>query len=165
MQIVLDTLKSYQPIVIIAMIIVIIILLFMQIINRVEINRIEKRYKKIMKNSVGKNLEEMVYEYNDKVEKSLDTAKRIEAMYADVDGRLKRCVQKVSVIRYRAFEDVGSDLSYSIAMLDEANNGLVITGIYGRNESTSFTKPIENGISKYDLSEEEKLAIRSAINK
>lgn len=165
MQVVIDTLKDYQSIVILAMVIIMIILLFLQILNRVEINRIEKRYKKMMKSSVGKNLEEMVFEYNEKVDKALATASNIESMYKDVDGRLKRCVQKVSVIRYRAFENVGSDLSYSIAMLDEMNNGLVITGIYGRSESTSFTKPIENGISKYDLSEEEKLAIRSAINK
>jgi hypothetical protein len=135
----------------------------MQILDRVEINRIEKRYKKLMKGSVGRNLEEMILEYNDKVDQSLSTAKHIETLYEDVDGRLRKCVQKVSVKRYRAFEDVGSDLSYSIAMLDDYNNGLVITGIYGRSESTSFTKPIENGISKYDLSEEEKQAVKNAM--
>jgi hypothetical protein len=164
MEIILDTIKNYEPLAILILIAIIIILLFMQIINRVEINRIEKRYKKLMKGSVGKNLEEMIFEYNNKVDESLKTAKHIESLYVDVDGRLRKCVQKVSVIRYRAFDDVGSDLSYSIAMLDDSNSGLVITGIYGRSESTSFTKPVENGISKYDLSEEEKLAIKNAIN-
>lgn len=164
MEIVIDTIKSYQYVVILVLVVIIIILLFMQILDRVEINRIEKRYKKLMKGSAGKNLEEMIYEYNNKIDKSLEISKHIESMYLDVDERLKKCVQKVSVIRYRAFDDVGSDLSYSIAMLDGNNNGLVITGIYGRSETTSFTKPVENGISKYDLSEEEKLAIKSAIN-
>jgi hypothetical protein len=164
MEVFLDTIKSYEIIVILIMIGLIIILILMQILNKVEINRIEKRYKKLMKGSVGKNLEEMIFEYNSKVDKSLASAKHIEDMYLDVDNRLRKCIQKISVIRYRAFDDVGSDLSYSIAILDDYNNGLVITGIYGRSESTSFTKPIENGISKYDLSEEEKLAIRNAIN-
>jgi hypothetical protein len=164
MEILLDTIKNYEPLAILILIVVAIILLFIQIINKVEINRIEKRYKKLMKGSSGKNIEEMIFEYNSKVDKSLDIAKNIESMYSNVDSRLRKCIQKVSVIRYRAFDDVGSDLSYSIAMLDDANNGLIITGIYGRSESTSFTKPVENGISKYDLSEEEKLAIKNAIN-
>lgn len=164
MEILMDIIKDYQLLIILVMLGIICVLLFMQIINTIEINRIEKRYKKLMKGSVGKNLEEMIFEYNSKVDKSLNTAKHIEDLYIDVDTRLRKCIQKVSVIRYRAFEDVGSDLSYSIAILDDYNNGLVITGIYGRSESTSFTKPIENGISKYDLSEEEKLAIKNAIN-
>lgn len=164
MGLVIDAIKPYELIIILGMIIVICILILLQILNNIELNRIEKRYKKLMKGSAGKNLEDMIFEYNDKVEKSLSTAKHIEELYSNVDGRLRRCIQKVSVIRYRAFEDVGSDLSYSIALLDDLNNGLVITGIYGRSESTSFTKPIENGISKYDLSEEEKLAIKNAIN-
>lgn len=165
MDILIDNIKSYESIVVLGLAVMVIILLFMQILDKVEINRLEKRYKKLMKGSTGKNLEEMIFDYNNKVDKSLDTVKHIESMYTDVEGRLRKCVQKVSVIRYRAFEDVGSDLSYSIAMLDDDNNGLVITGIYGRSESTSFTKPVENGISKYDLSEEEKLAIKNAINR
>jgi hypothetical protein len=164
MEILLDTIKNYEPLAILILIVIIIILMFVQIINKVEINRIEKRYKKLMKGSLGKNIEEMIFDYNNKVDKSLESAKSIEALYKDVDIRLRKCVQKVSVVRYRAFDDVGSDLSYSIAMLDDENNGLIITGIYGRSESTSFTKPVENGISKYDLSEEEKLAIKNAIN-
>lgn len=164
MEIFIDTIKNYQGIIMLVMIAIICILLLMQILNNIELKRLQKRYKKLMKGSLGKNIEEMILDYNEKVDKSLSTAKHIEEMYSNIDLRVKKCVQKVSVIRYRAFEDVGSDLSYSIALLDDENNGVVITGIYGRNESTSFTKPIENGISKYDLSEEEKLAIRSAIN-
>jgi hypothetical protein len=165
MEIFMDTIKNYEIIVILILIGIIFILVLMQILNKIEINRIEKRYKKLMKGTIGKNLEEMIFEYNNKVDKSLDTAKHIEEMYLDIDNRLRKCVQKISVIRYRAFDDVGSDLSYSIAILDDYNNGLVITGIYGRSESTSFTKPIENGISKYDLSEEEKFVLENAMNK
>lgn len=164
MEIFIDTIKNYQGIIMLVMIAIICIIILMQILNNIELNRLQKRYKKLMKGSMGKNIEEMIIDYNKKVDQSLSTAKHIEEMYSDIDSRVRKCVQKVSVIRYRAFEDVGSDLSYSIALLDDANDGIVITGIYGRSESTSFTKPIENGISKYDLSEEEKLAIRNAIN-
>ena len=66
--------------------------------------------------------------------------------------------------RYKAFEDIGSDLSYSIAMLDGNNNGVIITSIYSRNESITYAKPIDNGISRYDLSEEENSVLHQAIN-
>lgn len=72
---------------------------------------------------------------------------------------------KVSIVRYRAFEDVGSDLSYSIALLDNNNNGVILTGIYGRNESTTYAKPIDKGLSRYELSDEEKYVLKDAMNK
>jgi hypothetical protein len=164
MEIIIDTIKNYDYIIILALLVVVIILLLTEILNRVEINRLERKYKKMMKGTHGKSIEEMVIEYNGKVDESLQTAKNIEAAYSSIDTRLKNSIQKFSVVRYRAFDDVGSDLSFSIALLDEKNDGVVITGIYGRNECTTFAKPIENGISKYDLSDEEKLSIKNAIN-
>lgn len=162
---ILEILKNYESIIILVLVVLNIILIFSQILNKVEMNRLEKKYKKLMKGSAGKNIEEMVLEYNQKVDESLESAKHIEDLYNDVNEKLKKCVQKVAIVRYRAFDDVGSDLSFSIAFLDDKNNGVIFTGIYGRSECTTFAKPIENGISKYDLSEEEKLAVRNAVNK
>ncbi|EYE88651.1 hypothetical protein Q428_06740 [Fervidicella metallireducens AeB] len=164
MEYIIDIINNNQIFIIFGLIVVIVILFFIIIMNKVEINRLEKRYKKLMKGSSGKNIEDMIIEYNQKVEDALEVSKNIEEIYKNVDERLKKCIQRVGIVRYRAFDDVGSDLSFSIALLDENNAGVVVTGIYGRNECTTFAKPIENGISKYDLSEEEKLAIKNAIN-
>ena len=49
--------------------------------------------------------------------------------------------------------------------LDGNNDGVILTGIYGRNESTTYAKPIDKGISRYDLSEEENTVLKEAINK
>ena len=68
----------------------------------------------------------------------------------------KGCVQKVKLMRYNAFADTGSDLSYSLSLLDENNNGVVLSSIYGREDNRTYAKPIENGKSTYNLSEEEK---------
>lgn len=164
MDIVLDTLKNYEPVIIIGILVLLIILIFLQILNKVELNRMEKRYKRLMKGSAGKNLEEMIMEYGNKVDNALESAENIEKLYNNVNEKVKGCIQKNSLVRYRAFDDVGSDQSFSIALLDEKNDGFILTGIYGRNECTTFAKPVENGISKYDLSEEEKSAIKIAIN-
>ena len=86
-------------------------------------------------------------------------------LYKSMEKRIAGCFQKMSIIRYRAFEDVGSDLSFSIALLDNNDDGFILTGIYGRNESTTYAKPIDKGLSRYELSEEEKHVLQDAINK
>jgi hypothetical protein len=164
MEMIFEIIKDYQGLIMFVLIILVVILIFIEILNRIELSRVEKRYKKLMKGSHSKSIEEMVMENTHKVEESLERAKNIESVYKDVDNRVKKSIQKYSIVRFRAFEDVGSDLSYSIALLNQNNDGVVITGIYGRNESTTFAKPIENGISKYDLTDEEKTAIKNAIS-
>ena len=72
--------------------------------------------------------------------------------------------QKIGIVRYNAFKDTGSDLSFSLAILDAHNNGVVLNGIYARDSSNIYAKPIENGQSKYILSNEEKEAIYKAMN-
>ena len=68
------------------------------------------------------------------------------------------------MVRYNAFRDTGSDLSFTLALLDENNNGVVLNGIYSREMSNIYAKPIENGKSTYTLSDEEQKAIERAIN-
>ena len=55
-------------------------------------------------------------------------------------------------------------MSFALALLDEKNNGVVLNGIYSREMSNIYAKPVENGKSKYTISEEENLAIEKAIN-
>lgn len=72
-------------------------------------------------------------------------------------------IQKVSVIRFNPFKDVGGDQSFSIALLDFENNGFVISSIFMREGSKIYTKPVKNGQSEYALSEEEEKAIKKAL--
>ena len=70
----------------------------------------------------------------------------------------------MNIGRNRLFE-AASLLMHSIALLDDNNDGVVLTGIYARYESTTYAKPIDKGISRYDLSEEEKYVLKDAMNK
>lgn len=72
-------------------------------------------------------------------------------------------LQRVSVFRYDAFEDMGGKLSFSAALLDARGTGLVVSCINGRQEARTYAKPIEAGRSVYNLSPEEQEAIRLAI--
>lgn len=70
---------------------------------------------------------------------------------------------KIGMVRYNAFQDTGSNLSFAVALLDDKNTGIVINGIYSRDCSNIYSKPIENGKSNFILSSEEKEAIDIAI--
>lgn len=161
----LNTINQFIPYLFIAMAAIIVLLFIMVIVLFKAVGRVEDRYRRLMRGTNNKNLEEMLLERVDSIEEvhnvsaqALDECKRLEE-------KMQECIQKVAIMRYKAFEDVGSDLSFSIAMLDDKNDGVILTGIYGRQESTTYAKPIDKGISRYDLSEEELCVLNEAVNK
>lgn len=131
---VLNFISNFQSIIVIALSAIVIILFFTIIIQFKAINRLEDRYRKFMRGTDSKSIEELVITYLDRIDKSTEETEYMKKLYKSLDSKLNACIQKVSIVRYRAFEDVGSDLSYSIALLDNNNNGVILTGIYGRNE-------------------------------
>ncbi|WP_125154220.1 DUF4446 family protein [Clostridium rectalis] len=165
MQDVLNIINSFQPLIIIGLIVIIILLFILVIAQSKAISRLESKYKKFMRGVDNKNIEELINNYLDRVDRATKETGEMRDLYKMLDSKLQSCIQKVSIMRYRAFEDVGSDLSYSIALLNDKNNGIILTGIYGRNESTTYAKPIDKGISRYDLSDEEKHVLDEAMNK
>jgi hypothetical protein len=74
----------------------------------------------------------------------------------------KRHIDKVAVVRFNPFDGLGSNQSFSLAMLDSNNRGAVITSLFSRDSNRVYAKPIENGASTYPLSREEKEAIELA---
>jgi hypothetical protein len=82
---------------------------------------------------------------------------------AHLRQRVSGLVGTVGLTRYDAFPDVGGQLSYSAAFLDEAGDGVVLTAINGRSETRSYAKPVRAGRSDHNLSEEERAAIATAM--
>lgn len=157
--------ENYSAFIVAGLIVTTIVLFLVVIVQAKAINRLEKRYRRFMRGMDNKNLEELINSYLDKIDKASEECKSVKELYKSLEDRLNVCIQKTAIIRYRAFEDVGSDLSFSVALLDYKDNGIIITGIYGRNESTTYAKPIDKGISRYELSEEEEHVLKEAMNK
>lgn len=161
----MNNIQMYMPYIAIALAIVVFVQVILIIILFRSVGKVEKKYRKMMRGVNNKNIEELITSYLDRVDEANNNSQNAIEHAKLLEERLKKCVQKVAMVRYKAFEDVGSDLSFSIAILDENNDGIILTGIYGRNESTCYAKPIDKGISRYDLSEEEMSALNDAINK
>ncbi|MDA8096277.1 MAG: DUF4446 family protein [Clostridia bacterium] len=79
-----------------------------------------------------------------------------------MEEKLDGCVRTPPVLRYNAFDDIGSDLSFSVALLDAHGEGAVVTGLYSRTESRTYCKPVQDGTSTYPLTEEEQSAINQS---
>ncbi len=145
--------------------IIVIVLAVLYITSVINLKKLRTSYSKFMnKLGNGNNLEEMLQNYIKKVETVEARNEEIISYCKIIDDNIKRCSQKIGIVRYNAFKDVGSDLSFALAILDDYNNGVVLNGIYARDSSNIYAKPIENGASKYILSEEEKEAVNRAIN-
>ncbi|MGH4121435.1 MAG: DUF4446 family protein [Clostridium sp.] len=164
MQSIFNFINSAHIYITLVLMIFVLILIIIIITTYVSLNKLENKYRKLMRGVNNKNLEDMIISYLDKIDGVKEENVVMKQMYEEISGELKTCVQKTSTIRYRAFDDVGSDLSFSIALLDGNNNGVILTSIYGRNESTTYAKPIDKGISRYDLSEEENKVLKDAIS-
>lgn len=143
----------------------IIILLILYIENTVKLSKLRKSYSKFMKKlGNGNNVDEMLRAYIYEVEKVANKNEEIVSYCKELNNHIAKCTQKIGMVRYNAYKDTGSDLSFTLAMLNENNDGVVLNGIYARDMSNIYAKPIENGKSKYTLSNEEKEAIEKAIN-
>ena len=144
--------------------IVVIILLLVVILLAINNSNTKKQYKKFIKKlGNGNNIEEDLQKFMDKVDKVQAQNTDIINYCKNLDQDISKCIQKVGIVRYSAFKDTGSDLSFTVALLDEKNDGIVFNGIYSREMSNIYAKPVENGNSKYTLSEEEQEAIKRAI--
>ena len=142
---------------------IILFLLIGFMIMLVRFSKLNRRYHDFMRKlGDGENLEEDLQAYMSRVEEVERHNKRTSSHVKQIDQDLKKCIQKVGIVRYNAFKDTGSDLSFALALLDENKDGIVLNGIYSREMSNIYAKPVEQGKSTYTLSEEETQAIEKA---
>ena len=160
---ILEFLRTDTFLIIILLISVLSIILL--ILNHLKLTKIKNEYSEFMKKlGNGKNIDENLKVYMDRVQKVEDLNKEIIQYCESLDKTVDTCIQKIGIVRYNAFKDVGSNLSFTLALLNNNNNGVVLNGIYSRDNSNIYAKPIKNGKSEYILSDEEKEAIEKAIN-
>ncbi|MBI4277928.1 MAG: DUF4446 family protein [Armatimonadetes bacterium] len=92
--------------------------------------------------------------------------RRVDALERET-GHLRRtlegCVQHVGIVRYDAFKDMGGQMSFSMALLDGRQDGMVVSVLNGREEARIYAKPVKSGQSTHSLSEEERTALAQAL--
>ena len=143
---------------------ILVIVMYAIIINLwLNVSYMKKRYRKMMTGVDGQNLERMLIGHIEETQHVVEEQKRIDAENKAIQDLLQKALTRVGVVRFRAFEDMGSDLSYAVALLDSDNSGVILSSIFGREDSRSYVKPIEKGQSTYTLTDEEHQALQKAM--
>lgn len=143
--------------------VLILVLLAWNVFLQVRLEKTRKRIKIFFKGRKTKDLEEVIAEQLKRMKKTENDIKELFAWDEKLQKIADISIQKVAVVRFNPFKDVGGDQSFAVALLDKNNNGLVISSLYSREGTRVYTKPIEKGGSSYHLSEEEEQAIQKAI--
>lgn len=163
MDIIKDIITNYNFEIVLGLGVTIIFMFILTLVNVFRISSMKKKYNKLVKNVDGGSLEEIIMQHVEVVDDVKIQLNGLVDYCDDLDSRLKLSLQKIGFVRYNAFNEMGSDLSYSIALLDDNLSGFIITSIYGREECNTYAKSVENGKSKYNLSTEEMQSIDRAI--
>ena len=132
-----------------------------------ELSTIKKRYKRMMANSEGDSIEQMLASHTNTVNTVADEHKKLYSRVSTLEDLVKSSLARVAVIHFDAFEKTGQGLSYCVAILDRDNNGVVFSSICGQEAERSYAKPIEDGRAAptYKLTREEEQALRQAMSR
>ena len=128
----------------------------------VRLNRLKAHYQTLLEGVDGSQLEELLTQHMANVAQAQGEMKRNQQRIQELTQHEHHCFQNLGFVRYDAFEDVGGQQSFAMALLDAHKNGLVLSGLVGRQETRVFAKHIQEGTCTQFLTEEEQKAIEAA---
>lgn len=152
-----------SDIVILAMIALFIVLLILLIVAFVKIGKMKKKYVAFMEGKDGKSLEETFHKKFENMDSINEELKKIQNHLELVDENLLQTYQKVSIVKYDAFKEIGGTLSFVLVMLTKDNDGFILNSMHSNSEGCyTYIKEVKSGEVFVALSEEERQALEEA---
>ena len=149
--------------IIIGLAVVVLILMILIIVNIVQMNKLKKNYNIFMSGKNARSLEDVITKRFEQIdgllESNKDNARDIKSLY----NNMRMAYQKMGLVKYDAFQEMGGKLSFSLAMLDGKNNGYIINAMHTREGCYTYIKEIIDGNSIIVLSKEEQEALKIAM--
>lgn len=154
---------GYLLIVAAVLVVVMLAVIILLIVQIKKVNGLKKRLDKFLLGKDGMSLEQDIIglcEDNKFLKNSTDRNKKdIRNLYKQMEA----AYQKMGLVKYDAFNQMGGQLSFSLALLDENNNGFIINSVHSTEGCYSYTKEIKNGVSAISLGTEEAEALAIAM--
>jgi hypothetical protein len=148
--------------IIIGLVAVCLVLIVLIIVNMVQIHSLKGRYKIFMSGKSAKSLEDTLVKRLDQVDTLLAANAANEKDIKKLFSNMKFTFQKVGLVKYDAFHEMGGKLSFSLALLNETNDGFVLNAVHSREGCYTYIKEIVDGNSIIVLAEEEQEALKMA---
>ena len=141
------------------------VLLILVIIQMIQIESLKKKYKKFMGGKDVKSLEDklktIVEDNKYIIELSTENKKNIK----EINKEMEISFNKVGIVKYDAFNQMGGKLSFCLALLNEKDNGFIMNSVHSSEGCYTYIKEIKAGICNIDLGNEEKQALSEAMKK
>lgn len=154
---------GYAVIAVGVLLLLLVVVLILLIVQIVKTGRLKKRLDGFLVGKDGASLEQDIinlFEDNKFLKSSADSNKKdIRILYR----KMESAYQKMGLVKYDAFNQMGGQLSFSLALLDENNSGFIINSVHSTEGCYSYTKEIKNGECKISLGQEEAEALAIAI--
>lgn len=161
---ILNSLGFDPGIIIILMMALMVFVLIYMVRVSMKLTRFLKRYRIFMRGKDAVSLEKAFAQKFLEMDGLIEMSKVQANEIAKVKDILSRTTNKIGIVKYDAFPDVGGKLSFALAMLDESNSGFVLNAIHSREGCYTYVKEIVKGESYIVLGQEEKDALRQAVN-
>lgn len=141
----------------------VLVLFILFIVNIVQMSKLKKNYKIFMSGKNAKTLEEVLVKRLNQVDVLMEANKKNEADINQIFETLRGTFEKIGLVKYDAFNEMGGKLSFSLAMLNQKNDGFIINAMHSREGCYTYIKEIIDGNSIINLSDEEKEALDIAV--
>ncbi|MGH2429372.1 MAG: DUF4446 family protein [Candidatus Limnocylindria bacterium] len=142
---------------------VIVLLIVALVAQGIRLGRAVRAYRQLVSNGSGGSLHEVLDAHIGQVGVVGRRLDELQALHELIEHRTLTSLQHIGLVRFNPFEDTGSDQSFAIALLDDERDGIVLSSLHGRTNTRLFAKPVSNGASPHNLSDEETQAIRIAV--
>lgn len=149
--------------IILAIAVLLILLIILNCVQFVQHNAMKKKYDKFMKGKAGKSLEKDIIGLFEDNRFIKNENKGIKEDILELQRRMRYCYQKVGLVKYDAFHQMGGQLSFCLCLLDERNCGFLLNSVHSSDGCYSYTKEIEKGECRLSLGSEEQKALEMAI--
>lgn len=162
---IVNVLENNMEFVLIGVAVVALILLIfwiITIVNLIQIKKMKKKYEKFMSGSDAKTLEETIANHLDQIDGLISSNTKNEKNIDKLTNQIKYAFQKVGLVKYDAFQEMGGKLSFSLCLLNEKEDGFIINAMHSREGCYTYIKEIIAGNCVIILSEEEKEALEMA---
>lgn len=162
---ILEAIGIDPGIIIIAMFLLIVVLFFWIVSVHMKYSRLRVSYQSFMRGKDGKSLEESILDRLEELDELSEATMKNRAEIRKINEKLLSNFQKVGILKYDAFHEMGGKLSFVLTLLDGNNSGYIINSVHSREGCYNYIKEIVNGESYIELSEEEMESLQKAIDR
>lgn len=153
----------YYSIAVMVLFLLVVLLLFMELSTKKKMKKLLIKYRTFMSGKDALTLEESIFSRFEQVDKLWEYNKSNEKEISDIQKNMRYAYQKTGLVKYDAYDGMGGQLSFVLAMLEKENNGFIINSIHNKEGCYTYMKKVTGGMTKVAISKEEEDALKQAM--